>query len=101
MNRHGKGNKNNNHNKSRENECVFPKEWNLPKLQMSFNTAHRHVATLATEPNKPLDRISFLIRPTLPGSHQTNIGSLYLQPLLHTTLLIWENRVHSSIYLST
>lgn len=50
------------------NGCSFPEEWNLPKLQPSFITAHRHIGTLATEPNKPLGRISFLIIQTLSGS---------------------------------
>lgn len=99
-----KGGKDHN-NESRENKCSFPEERNLLKLQLSVITAHWHVATLATEPNKPLDRISFLIRQTLSGStlprsHQTNTGSFYLQPPLHTILLSGDNCVHSSIHLS-
>lgn len=76
-----------NHNtKGGGSGCSFPEEWNLPKPQLSFITAHRHVAFLATEPNKPLDRISFLISQTLSGStaprlRSANTGSLYLQPL--------------------
>lgn len=95
-----------NHNtKGGGSGCSFPEEWNLPKPQLSFITAHGHVAILATEPNKPLDRIRFLISQmlsgsTAPRSRSANTGSLYLQPPLHTILLIRDTCVHSSTYLS-
>lgn len=54
--------------KAEKMNAVCLKSGNCPSPQLSFIAAHRHVATLATEPNKPLDRISFLISQTLLGS---------------------------------
>lgn len=71
----------------------------------SSRRVHAHMATVASEPNKPLDRISFFIRPmlspsTLSRSPRTNSGSLYSQPTLNTVPQIKDNCVQSSIYLS-
>lgn len=79
---------------------------NLPELQLSFITEYRREATPAAEPNKPLERISFLIRQTLsestakvaPNKHWATL--LTVQPTLHMILLIKDNYVHSSVYLS-
>lgn len=90
--------------KAEKMNAVCLKSGNCPSPQLSFIAAHRHVATLATEPNKPLDRISFLISQTmlgstLPRSCQTITRSLYLQMPLHTVLQIKDNCGHASIYL--
>lgn len=83
----------------------FPKERKVtqPSVVIPHGThTHRRAAAPANEPNKPLDGISFLIRPTLSGSApprspSANTGSLYSQPPLHTILLIRDNCVLSSI----
>lgn len=85
--------------------CSFPEEWNLPKPQLSSISVHRHIAILATQPNKPLDRISFLIRHTVLGSTQPRSQSVNSGPLtatitVHTILLIRGNCVCSCVYLS-